>query len=127
MDSAVHKNTPLQLGEVCELVPTELHSVGAQGVLVMDSTSAPPNESRALYWHSWDRSWPRKTIPFAVAPGSNLVLRARFKTAAGGLFQIGLDRYPTSAAPPPAQELAFSDYMVADNDWAVVEVVINAV
>ncbi len=91
--------------------------------LIMDSANRPPNEPRAVYWHSWTRSWPRKTIAFSIATGSALVLRMRFRCENEALLQIGIDRYPSATALPPPTEVALRDYHDFAN-WTTIEVVI---
>lgn len=105
-------------------------------MLVLDQARAPAGQADAVYFHSWTRDWEfdpltgadigRACIPFAVPPGSQLVLRAAFRSQGRALFQIGLDRYSTRTSRSPV-EVALSDYHRNETAaWKVVSLVVDA-
>lgn len=104
-------------------------------MLVMDQARAPAGLGDALYFHSWTRDWEldpttgrdigRANIPYAVPAGSQLVLRAAFRTRGRALFQFGLDRYATRSGSDLI-ELALSDYHMNESDtWQTASLAID--
>lgn len=75
----------------------------APSMIVLDQSNAPAGLGDSLLFHSWTRDWEldpatgrdigHASIPYAVPAGSQLVLRAAFRSRGRALFQISLDRY----------------------------------